>query len=263
DSRERINWDADAVVMSGRQNGDARRSRVVEDPGMYENSSTGNRETSTLAAREVSGPHREGDEPKPMMHEGEGSDSAIVAVKRATRPGDRPRSSWSQGRGPRRTRNRTARPGHRAGTARPTAWNAYGKPYASPPTSKVGAGCLNRARPVLCGGRSAMSVPTAILHISPRRAIILAVTPSSEASMARIGRFVVPDLPHHVTQRAHLAGRDDGLVEVAPLLERCGGRFADLIAEEPDPARIAARCAPPRRSAARSAREPSSTASRA
>ncbi len=40
--------------------------------------------------------------------------------------------------------------------------------------------------------------------------------------------------------RAHLAGRDDGLVEVAPLLERCGGRFADLIAEAPDPARIAA-----------------------
>ena len=39
---------------------------------------------------------------------------------------------------------------------------------------------------------------------------------------------------------AHLAGRDDGLVEVAPLLERCGGRFADLIAQEPDPARIAA-----------------------
>ena len=39
---------------------------------------------------------------------------------------------------------------------------------------------------------------------------------------------------------AHLAGRDDGLVEVAPLLERCGGRFADLIAEEPDPAKVAA-----------------------
>ena len=29
-------------------------------------------------------------------------------------------------------------------------------------TSKAGAGCLNRARPVLCGGRSVMSVPTAI-----------------------------------------------------------------------------------------------------
>ena len=40
--------------------------------------------------------------------------------------------------------------------------------------------------------------------------------------------------------RAHLAGCDDRLVEVAPLLERCGGRFADLIAEKPDPAKIAA-----------------------
>jgi len=40
--------------------------------------------------------------------------------------------------------------------------------------------------------------------------------------------------------RAHLAGRDDGLVEVAPLLSRCGGRFADLIAEEADAALIAA-----------------------
>ena len=40
--------------------------------------------------------------------------------------------------------------------------------------------------------------------------------------------------------RAHLAGRDDGLVEVAPLLERCGGRFADLLADEPDAAKIAA-----------------------
>ena len=43
-----------------------------------------------------------------------------------------------------------------------------------------------------------------------------------------------------VERRRHLGGRDDRPVEVAPLLERCGGRFADLIAEEPDPARIAA-----------------------
>jgi REP-associated tyrosine transposase len=39
---------------------------------------------------------------------------------------------------------------------------------------------------------------------------------------------------------AHLAGRDDGLVETAPLIERCGGQFADLIAEAPDSGRIAA-----------------------
>jgi putative transposase len=40
--------------------------------------------------------------------------------------------------------------------------------------------------------------------------------------------------------RAHLIGRDDGLVELAPLLSRCGGRFADLIAEETDAALVAA-----------------------
>ena len=32
---------------------------------------------------------------------------------------------------------------------------------------------------------------------------------------------------------AHLSGRDDGLVSVAPLIERCGGRFADLIETAP------------------------------
>ena len=32
---------------------------------------------------------------------------------------------------------------------------------------------------------------------------------------------------------AHLAGRDDSLVRVAPLIERCGGRFADLIETAP------------------------------
>ncbi len=54
---------------------------------MYVSSSTGNRETSTLAAREFGGPHWEGDEPKPMMHGDEESDSAIVAVKRANEAG--------------------------------------------------------------------------------------------------------------------------------------------------------------------------------
>jgi putative transposase len=40
--------------------------------------------------------------------------------------------------------------------------------------------------------------------------------------------------------RAHLAGADDGLVSVAPLLERCGGQFSELIATEPAPQLMAA-----------------------
>ncbi len=31
------------------------------------------------------------------------------------------------------------------------------------------------------------------------------------------------------TKRAHLEGRDDGLVSVAPLMDRCSGRFSDLL----------------------------------
>jgi putative transposase len=45
------------------------------------------------------------------------------------------------------------------------------------------------------------------------------------------------DWPHS-SVRAHLAGRDDGLVEVAPMLSRSGGRFADLIAEEAEEALV-------------------------
>jgi putative transposase len=61
---------------------------------------------------------------------------------------------------------------------------------------------------------------------------------------------------------AHLSGRDDGVVRVAPLIERCGGRFADLIEAAPSrPPRRSPLCAPRRRSAVRSVRRASSTAS--
>jgi len=40
--------------------------------------------------------------------------------------------------------------------------------------------------------------------------------------------------------RAHLSHRDDGVVATAPILERCGGDFAALIASEPAPALLAA-----------------------
>ena len=80
-----------------------------------------------MAARESSGPRREGDEPKPAMHEGEESDPATVAVKRANEAGQ-PAEEFVEPRAGAKGERRTARPGHRAGKARPTAWNAYGKP---------------------------------------------------------------------------------------------------------------------------------------
>ena len=53
---------------------------------MYARSLYGNREVSVLAVGfGCYGPHREGDEPKPMMHDTEKSDLAIVAVKPANK----------------------------------------------------------------------------------------------------------------------------------------------------------------------------------
>src|SRR6516164_2683309 len=100
------------------------------------------------------GPHREGDEPKPVMH-GDGN--------RRTVTGDRNRSGWSEGEGPRRTRDKPARAGPRAGQACPLDWTVYGQ-LLRRQTSKVGAGCGNAARPVLCGGCPVMGIPTAIRH---------------------------------------------------------------------------------------------------
>ena len=86
---------ADAV-RSGRQHGRGAPSRapgrpgVVGDPGMCARSLHGNREISspTVGAQYAAdGPHREGEEPKPMMYGPEKSDPAIVAVKPANKAG--------------------------------------------------------------------------------------------------------------------------------------------------------------------------------
>ena len=66
------------------------------------------------ALRERDGPHREGEEPKPMMHGREKSDHAIVAMKPAnkaepTAESRTRRSRWSEGRGPRGMRSSTTR----------------------------------------------------------------------------------------------------------------------------------------------------------
>src|SRR4051794_39499511 len=87
---------------------------------------------------------------------------------RRTTTGDRPRSWWSEGRGPRGTRVRTARAGLRTGQACYRGWTAYGTFCRQTP--KVGAECPNWARSDLCGGRSVMGVPTAINPSPPRPA---------------------------------------------------------------------------------------------
>src|SRR5579862_1108581 len=144
---------------------------------MYGRSLHGNREISRLTTgRWPCGPHRGGDEPKPVMHEREKSDPAVVAVKPANKPvraGAEPMEprAGAEGNaeqdGMHRTPSRES-VSHGLDRVRMAATTVQ---TSSP---KVGAGCLNRARPVLCGGRSVMSVPTAISDYLPATAAVKA-----------------------------------------------------------------------------------------
>jgi hypothetical protein len=84
---------------------------------------------------------------------------------------------------------------------------------------KVGAGCPNWARPDLCGGRSAMSVPTAIkAHV--RAAIRLSRLPF---------RLPASDWPYSFARRdatASNAGQCPGATRMAAYPKRCGSSDA-------------------------------------
>ena len=139
---------------------------------MYGRSLRGNREIfRSTTGRWPCGPHREGDEPEPVMHEREKSDPAVVAAKPANKPA-RAEAEPAERRagaeenadqdGTHRTPSRVSvSPG--LDRVRQVASSLRRHP------SKVGAVCLNRARTDLCGGRAAMRVPTAIFDFQRKR----------------------------------------------------------------------------------------------
>jgi hypothetical protein len=119
--------------------------------------------------RERDGPHREGEEPKPMMHGHEKSDSAIVAVKpanKAVHPAAEQSAAEPIAAEPAEPRAETKGNAHQQSTCRTQsrisvsqALDACGKQLPFGP--EVGAVCGKAARTDLRGGRSVMSVPTA------------------------------------------------------------------------------------------------------
>ena len=95
------------------------------------------------------GPHREGEEPKPVMHDLEKSDSGIVAGKPTNKAGSRRRSRWSQGPGPRGTRTGNACTGSEpAGMSRRrTAYGSLSACRRPPKAMPIGLlGCGRRTR---------------------------------------------------------------------------------------------------------------------
>jgi hypothetical protein len=128
----------------------------------------GNREISRSADGHVvpQGPHREGEEPKPMMHEREKSDPAIVAVK-PTNKAERSAAELAEPRAEAKGNARqqsTHRAQNRACVSQALERIRQAASALRRQTPEVGAVCLNWARTDLCGGRSAMSVPTATTH---------------------------------------------------------------------------------------------------
>jgi hypothetical protein len=101
-----------------------------------------------------------------MMHEREKSDLAVVAVKptnKAERSAAEPVEPRARAKG-NANRQSTYRAQYRASVSQALERIRQIRRH----TPEVGAVCGKAARTVLCGGRSAMSVPTAIVARAPR-----------------------------------------------------------------------------------------------
>ena len=100
-----------------------------------------------------------------------------------------------------------------------------------------------RSNALLASGRFLTMVPVSVLKFSGGNAEIKAL-PALNPVRARLVARAQGGSGRGwewSSARAHLAGRDDGLVRVAPLIERVGC-FADLIGADTDRAPFAALC---------------------
>jgi hypothetical protein len=111
---------------------------------------------------DAGGPHREGEEPKPMMHGRGKSDAAVVAVK----PANKTERSVAESVEPRAaTKGNAGQQSTRRAQNRLTVTPALvsiRRGFAVGP--EVGAVCGKAARTDLCGGREVTRVPTATRH---------------------------------------------------------------------------------------------------
>jgi hypothetical protein len=123
--RRRLSFAAERNMSSAAMRGTAHSAGVEEHITRERIVSELGRSRVWPSADGAGGPHREGEEPKPMMHGRGTSGEAIVAMKPANKA-ERSVAEWSQGPRPRGMRVSTARTGHRTGHACHTRWSAYG-----------------------------------------------------------------------------------------------------------------------------------------
>ena len=121
---------ADAVRAGGRQHEGGRQRETAlgpaesQTPGMRRNSRRENRETPVVARRGSTAGRRENAMSGKSLVHGQGeSYHGVVPTKQPNKGGSRRRKLWREGRGPRRTRSRLTRAGHRAEQAGPAGWS--------------------------------------------------------------------------------------------------------------------------------------------
>ena len=127
---------------------------------------------------------------------------------RRTRPGDRQRRRWSEGRGPRRTRADAARAGHRAGKACHRRRSAYGRPQGFAVTIRGGS----RMRGAL--GEAGMSLPVQVWPVQ-------SLASRTGASLTGVTATWGPE------RRQRL----DGVWDRLPKSAYCGGRAGACTSE--------------------------------
>jgi len=119
------------------------------------------------------GPHREGEEPKPMMHGREKSGPVVVATKRANKAERSAAESVERRAGTEGNARQdgTLRTLSRDGASHGLDRVRQASQGVSPSHTREGAACGKAGCTDLCGGRSVMGVPTAIrkAHKAARR----------------------------------------------------------------------------------------------
>ena len=160
--------EAEAFLCSRTQHEQDRYARYCHSAGVEEHitreriASEAGRSRVWPSTDDAGGPHREGEEPKPMMHGRGKSDEAVVAVKPANKAERsaaelvEPRAEAKGNAG----QQCTCRAQNRISVS--PALVSIRQAFAVRP--EAGAVCGKAARTDLCGGREVTRVPTATAH---------------------------------------------------------------------------------------------------